>query len=128
MGILISVPIAIIYNLLVSKIINILTVDYAQKDRIQKELLISVIAGVVAIAIGFIVFGNEQIENKIVKYGLILGGGILLFYSTIYNWNTLEDLTKVLFLLGTLVVVILFSYKWLYDKKNEKKKKKTKKE
>jgi hypothetical protein len=116
MGLIISIPIAIIYNLMISKLSNMITKDYGQKERIQRDLLISIICGILGIAIGYYVFGSEKMENKIVKYGLMLGGSILLVYSAVYNWNTLEDLTKLLFLLGTLIFIIMFSYNYANTK------------
>ena len=125
MGILISIPIAIVYNLVISKLSHMITSDYAQKEQIQMDLLISIIGGIAALAIGYYVFGNEKIENKIVKFGLIGGGILLLIYSTVYNWNTLEDLTKLLFLSASLFFIIIVSYKYINsEKRNEKKKEK----
>ena len=123
MGILLSVPIGIIYNLMVSKISHMITKDDSQKDKIQKNLLISIIGGIVALVLAFYVFGNEQIENKIVKYGLAMGGIILLIYSTVCNWDTLEDMTKLLFLLGILIVAIIYSYKYIKNNSQKTNKK-----
>lgn len=121
MGLVLSIPIAIIYNLMINKLSNMITNNYAQKNKIQKDLIISIICGILGIAIGYYVFGNEKIENKIVKYGLMLGGTILLVYSSIYNWNTLEDITKLIFLLGILVFIIFFSYNYVNKKPESKK-------
>ena len=49
----------------------------------------------------------------------MLGGSILIMYSSLYNWNILEDLTKLLFLSGTLIFIIFFSYNYINIKNNK---------
>jgi hypothetical protein len=117
MGILLSIPIGIIYNLMISKLGNMLTKNLAQKEKIQKNLIIEIIGGIVALAIAFLIFGSKKFENKIVKWGMIFGGSLLLFYSTISNWDTIEDGTKLFSLLGAMIFIIIYSYKYLQNKK-----------
>jgi hypothetical protein len=119
-GLLLSVPIGIIYNLMISKLSNMITEDFSLKNKIKTDLLISIIAGVVALVLAFYVFGNEKLENKIVKYGLAFGGGILLVYSTICNWDSLEDMTKLFFLFSIMIATILYSYKYVKSNKKNK--------
>jgi hypothetical protein len=118
MGIILSLPIGIIYNLLISKMSNMLTKECGQKDKIQRNLIIEIIGGIVALIIAYWVFGSEKFYNKIVKYGLIFGGGLLLFYSTFCNWDTIEDGTKLFTLFSIMIFLIIYSYK--YVNKNKK--------
>lgn len=119
MGILLSIPIGIIYNLMISKLGNMITKDFGQKDRLQKNLIIEIIGGIVALILAFWVFGSKKFENNIVKWGLIFGGGLLLVYSTICNWDTIEDGTKLFSLLGVMIFMIIYSYKYTNNKKSK---------
>lgn len=116
MGILLSIPIGIIYNLMISKMGNMLTKDLGQRDKIQKKLIIEIIGGILALALAFLIFGSKKFGNNIVKFGLIFGGGLLLFYSTVSNWDTIEDGTKLFTLFGLMIFIIIYSYK--YSRKN----------
>jgi len=117
MGVLLSIPIAIMYNLFISKINHMLTEDLSLREKMQRELVIGVIAGIVALIVAFTVFGNKKMENKIAKYGLILGGVLLLLYSVIYNWDSIENVTKLIVLFTIMVCMIGYSYS--YIKKTE---------
>ncbi len=111
MGILLSIPIGITYNLLVGKLSEILTKNDIMRDKIQKNLIIQIISGVVALILAFFVFGRNKLENNIVKYGLLIGGCILLFYSFVGNWNIIEDRTKLFTFAGIFIFLILYSYR-----------------
>lgn len=116
MGIFLSIPIAFIYNWLVSKISDMITKDDVMKDKVHKNLIISMVAGIVALIIGFIIFGSKRFENNIAKYGFILGGVILLVYSLVCNWDQVEDQTKLFLIGGILLTIILYSYKSISKK------------
>jgi branched-subunit amino acid transport protein AzlD len=119
MGIFLSVPIAIIYNLFVSKISEMLTKDDQMKEKVQKNLMIQIVGGIVALVLAFMVFGKNKFKNLIVKYGLILGGGILLIYSLVCNWDVIADHTKLIAIGGALILLILYSYKSINSKNEE---------
>jgi hypothetical protein len=121
MGILLSIPIGIIYNLMISKLGNMLTKDLGQKERTQKNLIVEIIGGIVALVLAYWVFGSKKFENKIVKWGLIFGGGLLLFYSTISNWDIIEDGTKLFTLLSVMIFMIIYSYKYIKNNTKDKK-------
>lgn len=123
MGILLSIPIAIIYNLLVSKVSAMITKDDVMKEKIQKNIIIDIVFGIVALVLAYYVFGKSKLKNSIVKYGLALGGIILLIYSMICNWDSVEDQTKLFVIGGALIFVILYSYKLMSNKKDTKKEK-----
>lgn len=125
MGIILSIPIGLIYNLIVSKIGNMLTKDTIYADKIRKNLIIEIIGGIVALALAFYVFGTEYFDNRIVKYGLIFGGFLLLVYSLIYNWDEIDDCIKLFLFLSAFTGTIIYSYRFIKNKnKNIKKNKK----
>lgn len=111
MTLLLSIPIGIMYNLIISKSGHLLTENSVYKDKIQNNLIIEILGGVVAFAIAFLIFGNKKYENKTAKYGLIFGGIILLFSSIICNWDIIEDATKLFSMIGVMCLMILYSYK-----------------
>lgn len=117
MGLFLSIPIGIMYNLSISKLGQIITKNSAYKDKIQNNLIVEIIGGIVALVLAFWVFGNKRFENNIVKYGLIFGGVILLFYTMIVNWDAIEDGTKLFTLIGAMIFMIIYSYK--YNKKTK---------
>jgi ABC-type uncharacterized transport system permease subunit len=108
---------------MVNKISDMLTKDNTMAEKIQKNIIISLIAGIAALVIGFYVFGNKKIENKIAKYGFVLAGAILLVYSLICNWDAISDATKLIFIGCILVALTVYSYRTIKNKKakNEKK-------
>jgi hypothetical protein len=118
MGLILSIPIGIIYNLLISKLGTMVTQNSEYKDKIQKNLIIEIIGGIVALTFAFYIFGTgRKFENKIVKYGLTFGGALLLLYSVIYNWDTVEDGTKLFTLFGIMIFIIIYSYKYIGNEK-----------
>lgn len=120
MGIILSIPIGIIYNLIISKIGNMMTKDTIYADKIKKNLIVEIIGGIVALALAFYVFGTDYFDNKIVKYGLIFGGILLLIYSLIYNWDEIDDYIKLFLFLSVFSGTIIYSYKFIKNKKIKK--------
>lgn len=112
MSILLAIPIGIIYNLLISKISSMITKDYEYNEKIQKNIIVEIISGIGAIAMAFYIFNNKKCKNKTAMYGLLLGGGLLLFSSLVSNWNVVNDYTKIITLGGIMIFFILYSYKF----------------
>ncbi|ATZ80341.1 hypothetical protein BMW23_0283 [Bodo saltans virus] len=112
MSLLLSIPIAIIYNVVVSKITELATKDIIMKDKLQTVIIIDIISAIVAIALAYLFFENGKLKNKIIKYGLILGGLILITYTFICNWNNIDDTAKLLTLGGIMLYIMIYSYKY----------------
>ena len=110
MGILLSIPIAIIYNLFISKLAEMMTKNDVLSDKIQKNIIIEIIAGIAAIVLAYTIFNKTKLKNTIVKYGLLLGGIILLIYSMVCNWDSVADVTKLCVIGGALLFIVLYSY------------------
>jgi len=118
MSILIAIPICIIYNLIVMKLSNIITKDLGKNTKIQTDLFIQVIGGMLALIFAFFIFGSKTFENIIVKWGLIFGGSSLLIYSLICNWDIIGDNIKLFTLFSVMISLIICSYKYT-NKKNK---------
>ena len=116
MGIILSIPIGIIYNLIISKIGNMITDNLSCKDKIKKNLIIEIIGGIVALALAYYVFSSGMFGNKIVKWGLIFGGVILLVYSLIYNWDEIDDYIKLFIFFISFFGITFYSYDYAKPK------------
>lgn len=113
MGIILSIPIGIIYNLIVSKIGNMMTLNSSYKDKIKKNLIVEIIGGIVALALAYFVFSSNLFNNKIVKWGLIFGGFLLLIYSLVYNWDEIDDFVKLFLFFSAFTGTIIYSYNYI---------------
>jgi len=112
MDIVIALLIGIIYNFLVHKIGEIMNGNLEYKDKIQRNLILTFIGGIVALILAVIVFGaNKKYKNRSVRYGLYIGGSILLFYTLLYNWNVLGNDTKLSIMVASLLGLLWYSYK-----------------
>ena len=124
-GIILAFPIGAIYSLLINKLAEIVTKNDEMKDKVQKSFVIEIFFGLLALVIGYIVFGKGACENRIVKYGIWFGGVILLFYTMVINWEIIQDVTKFgLFCTGFVFLIgIAYQYrKSSNDKQQENRK------
>jgi len=111
MSILLAIPIGIVYNLAINKASEIFNEGVIHKDKIQNNLIIEIISGIGIIILAMILFGEKsKMKNKIVKYGLYFGGGLLLFHALFCNWDTLENSTKLFMMFGILITMIMYAY------------------
>jgi hypothetical protein len=116
--IIIGVPIGIVYNVFFHKVGEIVNNNMEYKKRIQRNLILSFIGGIVGIILAFTFFGKHpKYKNRAVQIGLYFGSSILLAHTLFYNWTTLGNDTK-LFMTCTLFVMLLwYAY---YGRDNDK--------
>jgi hypothetical protein len=128
MGLLLSIPISVIYSMVVITIGDIFNENNSYNEKIKNNLIIGIIGGIIALVIGAYLFAkNTSYENNIVKYGFYGGGIILLFYSIVYNWNSLGNDSKCLIMLICLGFIMKYAFYWNNDTKKIKNKKHKKK-
>lgn len=109
--ILLAIPIGIIYNMIVHKTGEIFNNDMTYIERLQKNLLIAFAGGVFGILCAYMIFGdNKKYRNKSLKYGLILGAGMLLCHSIMYNWTLMQNDTKFIIMIGMMAMLIWYTY------------------
>jgi hypothetical protein len=119
--ILFAIPIAITYNVLIFKSIDILYKDEQCKDRYQKSAITLFVAAIIGIIIAQAFFNkNNSLSNRGVRFGLIGGSCLIIFYAVIKNWDFLDDITKLLIFGILFGMIILWSYIYSSEKKIKK--------
>jgi hypothetical protein len=128
--IIISVPIGIIYNIIIHKIGDMVNENKEYKIKIQRNLIITFIGGVIAIILGYILFDkNKYLKNRAIRFGLYVGSLFLLTHTLFYNWNNLTNDTKLIIMTINLIILFWIAYFFSYTEsfigkiKNENKNK-----
>ena len=116
MGLLVDVsialPIGLIYNIFFHKIGEIINNNLDYREKIQRNLILTFIGGVVAIILASSIFkDNKKYKNRAIRYGLYIGSFLLLFHTLLYNWHILANDTKLFIMTATMVILIWYSYK-----------------
>jgi hypothetical protein len=107
----IAIPIGILYNLMILKFGDIVNENITYKLKIQRNLLLGFIGATFAFLLANFIFGdNKQYKNRAIQYGLWLGSCILLIHVVLYNWNILENDSKLIIIIITFIVLLLYSY------------------
>lgn len=108
---LLAFAIAIVYNLFIVKMSEIMTLDLDYDSKIQKSLVIGIIGSIIGFIMAKYLFGKKSIlTNKSAAYGLTGGSLIILINTLFFNWDVLDNGIK-LFIIGTILLCqIYFSY------------------
>ena len=114
MGIIIdvalSIPIGLVYNMIIHKIGEIFNNDINYRDKIQRNLLLSFGGGILGIILASFVFGKGKYKNRAIKIGLYIGSVLLFFHSIGYNWTIMGNDTKFVIMLITLISLMYYTY------------------
>jgi hypothetical protein len=112
--ILIAIPMGILYNLMVIKFGDIMNGSMQYKIKIQRNLLLAFGCAVLAWFLSQYIFGPDcKFENRAIKYGLWLGIFILLVHVILYNWNVLENDTKLIMMMLMFIILMVYSYRYV---------------
>lgn len=110
-NILISIPMALIFYLLTEKIITNITSENKYSDKIQKSFIIEFIVGLFFIALGLTAFNvGSNLENQSLRFSMYGAGGFLILNSVIFNWDGLDDGSKMIILSLSVAGLIIYSY------------------
>lgn len=125
---LLAVPIGVIYNMIVHESADVFNDKFAYKDKVQRRLLTVFGGGLIGMIIAVFCLSNS-VQNTAIKYGLYVGSLLLLFHSVIYNWQIMQNDTRIIVMVLTLCTLIWYSYssnsnkdKTSKSNKNDKKK------
>ena len=122
--ILFAIPIAISFCILVFKTVDILYKEEQCREKYQKTATTLFVIGLVGIIISQAIFNKQNsLNNRAVRFGLLAGSSMIIFYSVVRNWDMLDDITK-LIIFGILFSVVIC---WTYFASNNVKKIKNKK-
>jgi len=113
LDVIISVPIGVLYNICIMKFADILTTGVKYDEKVQKNLIISFLGGLIGYIVVISLFDKGgMLENRGVKFGVLLGSTILILNTLFLNWNNLQDDAK-LFIMGFLFFFLIgLSYKY----------------
>jgi hypothetical protein len=108
----IGLPIGIMYNIFCHKVGEIINANFEYKEKVQRNLILTFVTGVLAIVLAITVFSeHKKFKNRAIKFGLYVGAILLLFHTLLYNWTILENDTKLFIILSALVGLIWYSYR-----------------
>lgn len=115
-----AIPIGILYNLMVLKLGDISNENVPYKLKMQRNLLLAFGSAALAFFLAHFVFDeSKQFGNRAVKYGLWIGMCILLIHVMLYNWHVLENDTKLIIMIITFVILLLYSYGFCTNTENK---------
>lgn len=124
--ILISIPIGVLYDLIVQKVTDISIVNVPYEEKVQKSLIFIFIGSIVGYVLAMSVFDyRSTFENRAVKYGLFFGSTLLIMNSIIFNWSALSDDLRLIIMTFVFACTIALSYRYITtsDKKQRKRSK-----
>ena len=125
--IFLSIPIGILYYFFINKLTNVTTGNLPYAERFQKSLIFTFVLGLLGLILAFTLFkNNDFFKNRSLRFGLVLGSSLLMFYSIISNWGKMDESTKIIIFSILLGLLIWFSYYNSTDEDNNKTKKKKK--
>lgn len=125
---LLAVPIGVIYNMIIHELATVFNDKFNYKDKVQRSLLMVFGGGLVGLIVAMFCLSNS-VQSTAIKYGLYLGSILLMCHSIIYNWQAMQNDTRIIVMILTLCVLIWYSYSShspntiLKSKKNKNKKK-----
>ena len=103
-----SIPTAIIMYLLINKLILQFILNNNYNNTQQKSFVLEFIFGLLFIIIAITVFTHIP---PAIKYTFYLTGGFMIINSGIFNWDTLDEYTKIIFLTILFSGCVIYSYK-----------------
>ena len=101
----------VVYYFLVDKLVYTFVDSMFEFNKYQKILILIFVVGLAGLLISLTFLqNNKYFGNRSVRYGLMLGSAMLIFYSIISNWSKIDDYTKIAVFAILLISIIWFSY------------------
>lgn len=117
--------ISFLYVLLITKLAEIISVQYQdendEKNQISVYVMIIYFISIIGIIAGYIWFNdnndnndnnNIQTPNWIVRWSLSVGGVLMLIYTIINYWDYLNEYSKLILIFLSISCVIYYLYKY----------------
>lgn len=107
-----SIPMAAIIYMLTEKMITNFTSDNKFNDRVQKNFVMGFIIGMAFIALGLTIFArSSNMNNQSLQFALYLAGGFLVMNSVFFNWDDLDEGTKIIILGIGMSGLVIYTYR-----------------
>ena len=111
-NVLIISVISVLYILLITKLAEIISIQY-DEDQVSIYVMIIYFISIIGIIIGYVWFNNNNdIPNWIVRWSLSIGGVLMLIYTIINYWEYLNDYCKLLLIFLSIISIIYYLYKY----------------
>ncbi len=107
--ILLAVPIGIIYNILIHKFAEIINENAEFNTKQQRNFLLFFGFGLLSFLMGYYIFGQTH-KNRCLRYGLYIGGFLLMLHSLFYNWTQMENTSKLVIMAIGLGIAMWYIY------------------
>lgn len=111
--------ISILYILFVTKLAEIISINYDDDEEKQLGTYVMIIyfISIIGIIAGYIWLNNNNSESKsanlIMRWSLSIGGVILLIYTIINYWDFLGNYAKLSLLILSISCIIYYIYKFM---------------
>lgn len=107
----ISLTVAIMYNMFFHKLANVTGKNLDFDERKKKAINVLFMAGIAGVVIGYILIqGDFKYKSDMIGLGLQLGGIFLIASSVINNWDEMNDNLKLVLIGGGLVGLCYYYY------------------
>lgn len=110
MDIIIGTIISMIIYVLAQSVSRSITSDIATDDKTQKIFMIDFAIGIVCVFMALTIFKKSRIKNRALKIATLFGGGYLILNSVVFNWEHLTDMTRIILIGATLLILIKYAY------------------
>ena len=112
--------ISFLYILLVTKIAEIISIQYnleSNEEQIGTYVMIVYFVSIIGIIFGYIWFSNNknsqnETANWIIRWSLSIGGILMLIYTIVNFWEYLNDYCKILLIFLSMASIIYYLYKY----------------
>jgi uncharacterized membrane protein YeaQ/YmgE (transglycosylase-associated protein family) len=96
---------------LIFKIVDILYKEEQCREKYQKTATTLFVLGIIGIIISQAIFNKQNsLNNQSIRFGLLGGSIVIIFYSVIKNWDLLDDITKLIIFSILFCVIIGWTF------------------
>lgn len=107
----VALIIALFYNIFVHYLISTIYKNDSYNEKMSNGTLVIIIAGIGAIALAFFISSSIKVYQNVVSLAMLLGGSALLMTAVISQWESIEDIYKLLISGGGLGLLLWISCK-----------------
>ena len=109
--------ISVLYILMVTKLAEIISLSYEADSQVSTYVMIIYLISIIGIILTYIYLNdktkqNYQTPNFIVKWGLNIGGVIMLIYTLLNYWDYMGDYAKLSLIALSICCIVYYLYKF----------------